>query len=90
MPNDRTVNPDDLFNYACRYARRQESKGRGTVYPTFRQAANRFRVTFDELEVACEDFDSSKGYMKPQVGIGSNGGCGVFEHRGEYRVEAYT
>lgn len=84
------MTPDQLFQYATRYAARSVRQGRGTRYPTFREAATRFKVKHEDIEQACEDWDQSNGYMKPGVGIGGSGGFAAFEHKGEYLVEAYT
>lgn len=83
------VKPDELFKYATAFAQRSEAKGKGTVYPTFRQAANRFRTTLDAIEQACSDWDSSKGYMQPAVAVRSGNGVGELE-RGQWMVEAYS
>ena len=38
------VTAQQVFDYADRYARRHENTGKGTQYPTVRQAARRFKV----------------------------------------------
>lgn len=83
------MSPEDLFGYATRYAARSVREGKGTRYPSFREVAKRFKVPHDEIEQACEDWDQSKGYMRPGVGIGGSGGFAAFEHKSEYLVEAY-
>ena len=83
------VSPDALFAYANRYARRAETAGRGTEYPTFRRAAKRFGVPLDAIEQACEEYDGT-GYMRPAVAMGQPGhGYFLLETRGAYLVEAY-
>lgn len=44
------MTPDELFNYADRFARRSEAEGKGTQYPTFRQAAKRFKVSLSDMK----------------------------------------
>ena len=84
------MTPEDLFGYATRYAAKSVRAGKGTRYPTFREVSKRFGVPHDDIEQACEDWDQSKGYMKPGVGFASSGGYAVFSHRGEHLVEAYV
>ncbi len=48
------ISSQDLFKYARRYAQRAERKGHGTQFPTFREAARRFRVTLDAVEGAID------------------------------------
>lgn len=83
------ITPKQLFDYATEYAANAEKAGRGTVYPTFREVARRFRVNHDEIAQACEDWDQSHGYMQPAVGMRSGAGVAAFEHRGDCLVEAY-
>ncbi len=88
------LNPEDLFRYADRYARRAEAAGKGTQYPTFRMAAKRFRVPMDEIEQACADYQGD-GYMQPATGYGVGGNVGMrgaarIATRGEWLVEAYA
>lgn len=90
MSEKNRVTPDELFAYASRYARRLEAQDKGTDYPTLRQAANRFKVNYDDLEMAVEDFDSSKGYLGLAVGIRTGSGYGSYKHRGEWKIEAYV
>lgn len=82
------MSPDDLFNYAERFARRSEAEGKGTQYPTFRQAAKRFKVSLSAVEDACNDWDG-EGYMKPATVFRSGSGIGSFDNKGDWLVEAY-
>jgi hypothetical protein len=84
------MTPDQLFEFADKYARQAEADGRGTRYPTFREVARHFRVTHAAIEQACEDWDSAKGYLKPAVGIKVGNSIGEFARKGEYLVEAYV
>jgi len=87
----RDVDSKALFTYACNFARRSEKAGKGTAYPKFRQAANRFNATLGDIEQACNDWDGSLGYMQPAVAVRSGGGgVGEIEHRGDWLVEAYA
>jgi hypothetical protein len=82
---------DKLFKYAENFASRAEKAGRGTQWPTYRQAARAMRCTYDELEQLIEDYHGA-GYMGTAVGCqvgGLGGGVYTYEVRGEYRVEAY-
>lgn len=88
------LEPEELFAYANRYARRAEAADRGTQYPTFRQAAKRFGVSLDAIEQACENYQGG-GYMKPATGLGVGNNVGMrgtatFATRGEWLVEAYA
>lgn len=83
-----SLTPQALFDFADQFARRKESTGKGTNYPTFRQAAKRFGVTLDEVEQACLDWQGD-GYMQPAVGMGGQHGCFKFENKGDWLVEAY-
>lgn len=79
-----------LFEYATEYAAKAENEGKGRAYPTFREVAKRFKVTHDDIEQACQDWDQSNGYMQPAVGVRSGAGVAAFEHRGDCLVEAYN
>lgn len=88
------LDPEKLFQYADRYARRSEAAGKGTKYPTFRMAAKRFGVALDEIEQACDDYQGD-GYMQPATGLSVGGNVGMrgaasFATRGEWLVEAYA
>jgi DNA-binding transcriptional MocR family regulator len=82
------MSPDNLFNYAVKFCKDAEAAGLGSKYPTFRQVARRFKVTHDQIEQACEDWQG-EGYMRPAVGFRSNSGYATFKTRGEHLVEAY-
>jgi len=41
---------EKLWVWASAYARRAEKTGKGTQYPTFRQATKRFHCTLDDIE----------------------------------------
>lgn len=86
--SNKQVSPDALFQYAIGHARRAEAAGRGTQFPTFRKAAQRFRTTLDAIEDAVQDYHGP-GYMGMVVGIAGNGAYGSFNSRGDYQVEAY-
>lgn len=82
---------DKLFAYASRFAKRAEEAGRGTQWPTYRQAASALRCTYDELEQLIEDYQGD-GYMGTAVGCqvgGMGGGVYTYKSRGQYCVEAY-
>lgn len=86
------MTPEELFGYADRFARRSEEAEKGTKYPTFRQVAKRFKVTYDEIETVIDDYQGD-GYLGMAVGMqvgGMGGGTYRFESRGQYLVEAYT
>ena len=57
-----SLTSDAVFSYAYAYARRAESAGRGTQYPTVAQAARRFRVLQAEIVDAVESYDGRE-YM---------------------------
>ena len=79
---------DDLFEYACSYAKRAEDAGKGTQYPTVRQACKRFRVKIEDVESAVYDWNGD-GYIGIAVGIRVGSGVGLHQSRGECQVEAY-
>lgn len=81
-----TVDPNALFRYADRFARRAEAKGRGTQYPMLRQAARRFYCTYDDLEAACSAYDGA-GYLGIAVAMRTNSGYWEIEPR--QLIEAY-
>lgn len=82
------MTPEELFIYADRFARRAEKAGKGTQYPTFRQAAKRFRVKISDIEDACNDWCGEE-YMRAIVAFRVGGGVGCIESKGDYQVEAY-
>jgi len=80
-----------LFTYCENFARKNEAAGRGTQWPTFRQAASRMKCTYDELEELVADYQGD-GYMGVGVGYqvgGLGGGTYRIKTRGEYVIEAY-
>jgi hypothetical protein len=82
---------DALFRYAQNFAHKNEQAGKGTQWPTYRQAAKRMRCTYDELEQLIDDYDGC-GYMGTGVGFqvgGTGGGVYYIKHRGDYVIEAY-
>jgi len=82
---------DTLFSYVQNFARKNEEAGRGTQYPTFRQAAKRMKCTYDELQQLIDDYQG-EGYMGAATGFqvgGMGGGHYHIETRGSYLVEAY-
>lgn len=82
------MTPDELFTFAFKFCKDAEDADQGTKYPTFRQVAGRFKVTYDQIEQACEDWQGD-AYMAPAVGIRSGSGYATFATRGEHLVEAY-
>lgn len=84
------MKPEELFKYADRFARRHENAGRGTVCPTMRQAAKRFRCTYDDIEDACND-GFEHGYLGIATGFGISGyGHADITPRGNWLIEAYV
>ena len=82
------MRPEELFTYAVKFCQKAEAAGQGTKYPTFRQVARRFKVNYDQIEQACEDWQGD-AYMAPAVGFRSGSGYATFATRGEHLVEAY-
>jgi hypothetical protein len=83
------ITPQALFDYASDFARKAEAADKGTQYPTLREVARRFRVTHDQIESACHDWDSKEGYLDIAVGFRTYSGWGAFSNRGDCLVEAY-
>lgn len=77
-----------LFEWADRYARRQEKADRGTVYPTLRQAARRFGARLDDIEDAA-DQGVDDGYLGIAVAMGVQGVGHYDLSRADRLVEAY-
>ena len=78
------MNAQELFKYADRFARRNENAGRGTICPTVRHAAKRFRCTYDEIEDACNE-GVEDGYLGLATGFGIPGyGHADIEPRGAW------
>ena len=83
------MTPEQLFTYADRFASRAENAGKGTQYPTLRQTAKRFKVTYDEIEQVADDYQGD-GYLGIACAVGISGvGSAAIEPRGEHLVEAY-
>lgn len=82
------MSSEKLFVYATNFAKRSESTGRGTQYPTFKQAARRMKCTYDELQDLIDDYQG-EGYMGAVVGFRTGGGVATIKSRGDYQVEAY-
>jgi hypothetical protein len=80
---------EQIFNYADRYARRREAVGKGTQYPTVREAAKRFRVPQNVIVDTVEGADIEDAYFGLAVAMGIPG-AGFWElHGGEQLIEAY-
>ena len=84
-----SVSPSELFSYASEYATTPAAKAIGAQYPTFRDVAKRFKVTYDQIEQTCEDWDHRQGYMQPAIGGQCGSGIFTYSSRGEHLVEAY-
>ena len=82
------MTPDDLFDYATSFSCRSVGAGQGARYPTFSQAAKRFKVSLGAVEEACENFVGN-GYMKPATGLRVGSGVKRIQSRGNWLVEAY-
>ena len=83
------IDPQKLFSYSDRFAARHETKGEGTVYPTVRQAAKRFRCSYDDIQDAVDSFDG-EGYLGIAVAIGIPGsGYDKITPDGDRPIEAY-
>lgn len=83
-----------LWLWARAYAKRHEDAGRGTQYPTLREATRRFRCTLDDIENTVGDDVEVEGhedyYLGIAVAVGISGsGYADLEPRGEQLVEAY-
>ena len=76
-----SVSPSELFSYASEYATTPAAKAIGAQYPTFRDVAKRFKVTYDQIEQTCEDWDHRQGYMQPAIGGQCGSGIFVSIHR---------
>jgi len=84
------MTPQELFDYADRFATKHEAKGKGTVYPTLRQAAKRFHCTYDDIQDAVDDWQGDTGYLGIAVAIGIPGqGSADIAPRGAQLIEAY-
>lgn len=82
-----------VIQYAKRFADKAERIGRGTEFPTIRQAAKRFGLLQSDVVEAVEDaanvgvdgFD----YIGLGVGVSTGTGYGVHDNVGDYVIEAY-
>ncbi len=84
------MTPQELFDYADRFATKHEAKGKGTVYPTLRQAAKRFRCTYDDIQDAVDGWQADEGYLGIAVATGISGaGYANIIPRGAQLIEAY-
>lgn len=84
-----TLNPESLFKYVTEQAAKSVEAGNGSQYPTFREIKSHFKTTYAEIEIACEEWDQSRGYMQPAVGFRSGSSVGKYKCVGDYQVEAY-
>lgn len=84
-----------LWKWARGYAKKREDAGKGTVYPTMREATKRFHCTLDDIEdVVGDDIEDDDEigpdhYLGIGVAWGVNGGMAPIEVRGEQIIEAY-
>jgi vacuolar-type H+-ATPase catalytic subunit A/Vma1 len=82
-----------IFRYARRYADRHEKAGRGTQFPTVRQAAKRFGVKQSEIEEVVYSVDHSEingcEYMGLSVGCRIRAGWATHDSLGDFEIEAY-
>ena len=82
-----------LWNWARKHAKRHEDAGRGTRYPTMRDATKRFRCTLDDIEgITGDDVEGQDDYylgIATAIGVPGGGAIGNIEPRGEQLVEAY-
>lgn len=83
------VQPDDLFKYADRFARRSERAGKGTEYPTLRQCARRFKCSHEDIVLSVEDGPSHAGYLGIVAGVRAHDGIAEYEGL-DRQVEAYA
>ncbi|HQR98174.1 MULTISPECIES: hypothetical protein [unclassified Polaromonas] len=82
-----SIDSQKLFNYAEKFTRRHELAGSGSVYPTVRQAARRFKCTQQAIEDATYD-GVDFGYLGIVAGFRAGGGHATYED-GDRQVEAY-
>ena len=80
---------EQLFRYADRYARRNERAGKGTKYPTVRQAAKRFRTTQANVVETVEGAYIENVYFELAVAIGIPGVGHAALEGGDQLIEAY-
>lgn len=79
-----------LFDFVLAFSSEPANIKNGEQYPNFKTVAKHFGVTYDQIEIACEDWNGDEGYMGYAVGARAGGGHYEFNTRGEYLVEAYT
>jgi hypothetical protein len=88
-----SANAVDLWRWARGYAKRHEDTGKGTQYPTMREATKRFRCTLDDIEnVIGDDLGEEDRYLGIATAVragGMGGGVAEIEARGDYLIEAY-
>jgi hypothetical protein len=86
-----SANAIDLWRWARAYAKKHEDTGRGTQYPTMREATKRFRCTLDDIEnVMGDDLGEEDRYLGIAVAVGIPGvGYANIETRGDQLIEAY-
>ena len=80
------MTPEALHKYAERFATRHEQAGKGTVWPTLRQCARRFRTTVAKVEDMTEcgrNLDLLVGVAIPM------GGAACDLPHSQWMVEAY-
>lgn len=85
----RKLKPRELFDYAINFAKASVEAGRGTRYPTFRQAADHFGVSIAQIERACENWDQLAGYMRPAVGVRVGAAIAAHASKSDWQIEAY-
>ena len=83
------MTPEELFRYADRFARRNECAGKGTKYPTVRQAAKRFRTTQASVTDAVEGAYIENAYFALAVAVGISGVGHAALEGGDQLIEAY-
>lgn len=85
-----SANAIELWRWARAYAKKHEDAGRGSQYPTMREATKRFRCSMDDIEnVISDDLGDEDRYLGLIVAHGVNNLVGAIEHRGDYGIEAY-
>lgn len=82
------MTPGELYTYAVQFCHDAEATGQGSKYPTFRQVATRFNVTYEQILQACDNWQGD-ACMAPAVGLRSGDGVATFSARGEHMFEAY-
>lgn len=71
-----------LSRYCWRFNERHKK------LPTFRQIANRFKLSYDDIEILAQDCENVDIIEGGRVG-GLGGGIYTYETRGEYLLECY-